>query len=155
MSDSITVSRKMLQLVFDSAVNSIDFSSGFLDDEEVVDGLRACAVALGVDPMIGTPERFRCKFEGHHVAAHPQSASPWQCPRCRGVLDPDAPREVEVSRDFDTYKYQVTMAQFAANAPSYVNPTEVIAAVITCPIGESVFFRKEHSVGMFRATRIA
>lgn len=116
MSDSITVSRKMLQLVFDTAVNSIDFSSGFLDDEEVVDGLRACAVVLGVDPMVGTPERFRCKFEGHHVAAHPQSAAPWRCPRCLGVLDPDVPREVEVSRDFDAYKYQVTMAQFIANA---------------------------------------
>jgi len=64
-SDRVTVDRTMLQIVFDVAVNSLDFGSGFLDDEEVT-GLRAIAESLGVDPMVATPEKFRCKYAGQH-----------------------------------------------------------------------------------------
>lgn len=47
--------------VFDIAVGSMDFGSGFLDDEEV-QMLRAAAVDLGVDPMEATPSDFKSKY---------------------------------------------------------------------------------------------
>ena len=61
----IEIDENVLKVVFDVAVESMDFGSGFLCDEEV-DALRACAVRLGVDPMVATPENFKCKFVGKH-----------------------------------------------------------------------------------------
>jgi hypothetical protein len=55
------------QAVFDVAVGSMDFGSGFLDDEEV-EALRAAAGILGVDPDTATPRQFICKYRGHHAA---------------------------------------------------------------------------------------
>src|SRR5262249_49323179 len=43
------------------AVGSMDFGSGFLDDEEV-DNLRALAVVIGANPWEATPSNFRPKF---------------------------------------------------------------------------------------------
>ena len=63
---SVTIDREVLQKTFDTAVNSMDFGSGFLDDDEVT-ALRACAEVLGVDPMVATPQNFLCKYResGH------------------------------------------------------------------------------------------
>ena len=58
---------EVLRALFDTAVHSMDFGSGFLDDEEVA-ALRAAAAVLGVDPAEGTPANFRCKYRGHHEA---------------------------------------------------------------------------------------
>jgi hypothetical protein len=55
------------RVVFDTAVHSMDFGSGFLDDAEV-EALRAAARILGVSPDVATPARFRCRFRGHHAA---------------------------------------------------------------------------------------
>ena len=59
------ISRETEKAVFDVAVESLDFGSGFLDDEQV-DHLRAYAVYLGVDPMEATPFNFRAKFCSGH-----------------------------------------------------------------------------------------
>jgi len=81
----ISVDKRDLQIVFDTAVHSMDFGSGFLDDEEVT-ALRAVAVLLGVDPLVATPDNFRCKHVGHCV---PYSTDPgaaeWQrrCKYCQ------------------------------------------------------------------------
>jgi hypothetical protein len=64
--DSITLDRTTLQIVFDVAVGSIDFGSGFLVDEDV-EAMRALAVAIGVDPMTATPRNFQCKYTGQHI----------------------------------------------------------------------------------------
>jgi len=61
----IQIEKALLQVAFDVAVNSMDFGSGFLCAEEV-DALRAIAVLLGVDPMLGTPSNQRCRFTGEH-----------------------------------------------------------------------------------------
>ena len=58
---------EVLRALFDTAVHSMDFGSGFLDDEEVA-SLRTVAVVLGVDPWEATPAKFRCKYRGHHKA---------------------------------------------------------------------------------------
>jgi len=65
---------RLLRIVFDVAVHSMDFGSGFLDDEEVA-ALREVAVVLGVDPAVATPRNFTCKYRGHHAAG------PY-CPDC-------------------------------------------------------------------------
>jgi hypothetical protein len=59
------IDRETLQIVFDVAVGSMNFTSGFLDNAEV-DGLRAVAVILGVDPMVATPRNFICQYAGKH-----------------------------------------------------------------------------------------
>lgn len=51
--------------VFDVAVNSMDFSSGFLDSSQVK-AMRAYAMALDVDPWEATPSNHRPDFcPGH------------------------------------------------------------------------------------------
>jgi len=57
----ITVPREDLQILFDTAVGSMDFGSGFLDHEEV-DCLRRIAVLLGVDPQDATPKEFQSSY---------------------------------------------------------------------------------------------
>jgi hypothetical protein len=57
----IDVPRPILQAVFDAAVNSMDFGSGFLEDSDVA-ALRAVACLLGVDPVLATPGNFRHKY---------------------------------------------------------------------------------------------
>lgn len=57
----------LLRVLFDTAVGSMNFGSGFLDDEEVA-ALRQVAVILGVDPEVATPQNFKCKYRGHHEA---------------------------------------------------------------------------------------
>lgn len=57
----IEVDKELLQAIFDLAVNSLDFGSGFWDDEDVKWGRRAAEV-LGVDPMVATPMTYRQTF---------------------------------------------------------------------------------------------
>ncbi len=88
MSDEVIISKKLLQIVFDTAINSMDFGSGFLDNEEV-EALREIAVILGIDQMVATPDPFKCQY-GYHNYATEDSAHTWtplafkkgQCYRC-------------------------------------------------------------------------
>ena len=77
----VNVSKDLLQKVFDVAVGSMNFTSGFLDDEEV-SALRELAVILDVDPMTATPENFMCKYEGKHGEIWTQFGRT-TCLRCR------------------------------------------------------------------------
>jgi hypothetical protein len=53
------------QVLFDIAVGSLDFGSGFLDDDDV-EVLRAVAVKLDVDPWTATPDNHKPKYcPGH------------------------------------------------------------------------------------------
>jgi hypothetical protein len=49
------------------AVSSMNFGSGFLDDEEVA-CLRRAAEILGVEVEEATPKNFLCKYRRHHDA---------------------------------------------------------------------------------------
>lgn len=84
-SATVTVDRVLLQICFDVAVNSMDFGSGFLDDEEVL-GLRAIAAYLGVDPMLATPDNFRCKYLGKHEAYDTKGVGALTCRYCRASI---------------------------------------------------------------------
>lgn len=62
MSEIEGVTPDDVKALLDIATQSLDFSSGFLDDEEVA-LLRRVAEAVGVDPMAVTPENFKRRFE--------------------------------------------------------------------------------------------
>ena len=62
----IRIPVRLAAILFDTAVGSMDFGSGFLDDEEVA-ALREAAVLLGADPDEATPRNFRCKYRGRHA----------------------------------------------------------------------------------------
>ena len=53
----VSLDRGHAQRIFDALVNSLDFGSGFLEDEDV-EALRALAILLGVNPILGTPREF-------------------------------------------------------------------------------------------------
>lgn len=83
MSDEhFTVPAEDLRALFDMAVGSMNFGSGFLDSDEV-DVLRRVAVLIGVDPMEATPTEFALRI------AHP-FVEDWRggpCKRCRRSFD--------------------------------------------------------------------
>jgi hypothetical protein len=86
MTDAVQIDRTVLQIVFDVAVNSMDFGSGCLVDEDV-EALRAVAVLLEVDPMLATPDNFKCKYAGEHKlwgSELPKYAN--MCRLCRTVV---------------------------------------------------------------------
>lgn len=87
----ISIEENLLRIVFDVAVNSMDFTSGSLDDEEVL-ALRRVAEILGVDPMVGTPDTFKCKYEGIHEVWTPAHVAENFCHRCRRIVRPDEQR---------------------------------------------------------------
>lgn len=63
MSDDTTIIQtELLKGLFDLAVNSMDFGSGFWDDEDVAIG-RAVAVLIGIDPINGTPRTYAERYE--------------------------------------------------------------------------------------------
>ena len=81
----VVVEKETLQAMFDMAVSSMDFSSNFLDREEVRI-LRSVAEDLGVDPMNGTPDKFRCDPEfstgEHEWQKYSYSPGSSFCVRC-------------------------------------------------------------------------
>jgi hypothetical protein len=74
---NITVPLDIARATFDIAVGSMDFGSGFLDDEEVKQ-LRDFAVRIGIDPMLATPETFRLKYQ--HAYEPDRSEWHWEYP---------------------------------------------------------------------------
>lgn len=66
------VDEEKLKTLFDIAVGSMDFSSGFLDHAEV-SILREFAEILGINPNVGTPTNFQASFA--HDFAEPKEKS--------------------------------------------------------------------------------
>ncbi len=82
----IEVPRHVLAAVFDALVTSMDFGSGFMEDEDV-EALRTVAVLLGTDPQEATPYGYRCKYSGTH---EPHPFDPSLCRECKKPI-PNAP----------------------------------------------------------------
>lgn len=61
MADITEIATEDLRALFDVAVGSMNFTSGFLDTEEV-EVLQRAAVAIGVDPMVATPKEFATQY---------------------------------------------------------------------------------------------
>lgn len=75
MSDMTVIETEDLKALFDLAVSSMDFGSGFLDSDEV-SMLRRVAVTIGVDPWVATPHLFRSQFP------HPYEEKEWYVGYC-------------------------------------------------------------------------
>ena len=65
MGESVAIDMDLLRKLFDCAVGSMNFTSGMFDDEEV-EALRSVATIIGVDPMVGTPDNYQCKYGRPH-----------------------------------------------------------------------------------------
>lgn len=85
------IADEKLQRLFDMIIHSLDFGSGFLEDDDVV-LLRDIAKQLGVNPQIATPDDFRSQynhvFEQHSARAievRPERAG--ECAHCRKSID--------------------------------------------------------------------
>ena len=63
MSDNeeVTVKKESLQILFDVAVNSLDFGSGFWEQDDI-DAARYIAEKLDICPMLATPGNMRNKY---------------------------------------------------------------------------------------------
>lgn len=61
----VTIRKGDLRAVMDVGTMSMDFASGFLDNEQV-EALRKCAEILGIDPIVVTPSNFACQYNGKH-----------------------------------------------------------------------------------------
>lgn len=83
MPEMITLPKEQLQAIFDLAVNSMDFGSGFWGDDEVRAG-RAIAVVLGVNPMAATPSTYSKRMA--HVFEPAKHHTAW-CHYCNETED--------------------------------------------------------------------
>lgn len=79
------VPTETLRALFDCAVNSMDFGSGFWDHEDTT-AARAIAVLLGVDPWNATPRDHGVNYP--HAFDTPDPDADWAyCRRCRQDRD--------------------------------------------------------------------
>lgn len=62
----IEVRKGDLLALLDVATQSMDFTSGFLTEEQV-QIMRQAAGWLGIDPAVVTPGKMICKYRGHHT----------------------------------------------------------------------------------------
>jgi hypothetical protein len=86
-----------IRILFDTAVGSMDFSSGFLDNEEV-EVLRKVAVYLGRDPKEATPSNFLETY-------YPRPSRPSGTPPPHN--EPIAPQDVAASRGHIGVAYEM------------------------------------------------
>lgn len=63
--DPVTIRRGDLRALLDLATQSMDFSSGFWDEEQT-EVARNVAALLGIDPTLVTPSNMACKYSGAH-----------------------------------------------------------------------------------------
>lgn len=67
--EMIEVRRGDLRALLDLATSSMDFGSGFWDEEQT-EIARKIAGVLDVDPQLVTPYNFACKYNGKHHWQH-------------------------------------------------------------------------------------
>ena len=134
MSETIQVPKLTLQIVFDAAVESMDFGSGFLDTEEV-DALREVAGLLGVDPRVATPDSHWAAYYGGRKPSYYEGRNPFErssfhasgrnvcCERWdAGIYShaADCPVRIETERMERAARseYEAEMAKVRGNPPS-------------------------------------
>src|SRR4051812_17657551 len=79
----IEVRKGDLRALLDVATTSMDFGSGFLNDEEV-EIIWKISDVLGVDKKLTTPDNYRCKLaHGHEYKWETWQGGLWYCKFCR------------------------------------------------------------------------
>lgn len=96
--DTIVVPREDLRALFDLAVNSLNFGSGFWDTDDT-NAARRIAVALGVDPMEATPSEFRRQYKHtFDPYVHPRAGATDTCRWCSSMAAAKVHQDVEAGR---------------------------------------------------------
>lgn len=96
--ETIAVPREELRALFDVAVNSKDFGSGFWDTDDT-NAARRIAVALGVDPMEATPSEFRRQYKHtFDPYVHPRAGATDTCRWCSSIAAAVVHQDAEASR---------------------------------------------------------
>lgn len=106
--EPVTIRRGDLRALLDVATGSMDFGSGFLDNEQV-EALRKVASVLGVDPIIVTPSNFVCQYGGEH-----QWRPTYNPLHQRGPTGEEREAEAELLARLDAAKTEV----FASRVPA-------------------------------------
>lgn len=87
------VPTEVLRALFDCAVGSMNFASGFWDNEETA-AARAVAVLLGVDPWAATPREHGVNYP-HPFDTYYPGADWADCRRCGADADHPCHRSAE------------------------------------------------------------
>lgn len=77
----IGVRAELLRNLFDLAVGSMDFGSGFFSTEDT-HTTRTVAVLLGLDPMTGTPHNHARDYAHAYKPRRPSMETPPPCEHC-------------------------------------------------------------------------
>ena len=94
--EEVSIRKGDLRAVLDVATMSMDFASGFLDNEQV-EALRKIAEIIGINPLVATPSNFVCQYStGHQWQQQPgntkyaRGPDYWMCITCRhmSLTDP-------------------------------------------------------------------
>lgn len=127
MSEAIQVPKLTLQIVFDAAVESMDFGSGFLDTEEV-GALREVAVLLGVDPRVATPDSHWAAYYGgkkpyerndyYRASGRNACCERWDAGIYSHAADCPVRMETERMERAARSEYEAEMAKVRGNPPS-------------------------------------
>lgn len=78
----VVMKREHARIIFDALHSSLDFGSGFLDDD-AVEALRALAVLIGVNPTEGTSSEYQSQYVHHFNGEHGPKHDPATCWDCR------------------------------------------------------------------------
>ena len=113
--DMVTIRRGDLRALLDLSTMSMDFGSGFLDEEQV-EVLHAAAAVLGVDKITVTPSNFVCKYSGKHQmrwvpAGFVRKVGCWRCTLCAHedteTPEPDDARAERMAQTMDVQWFDV------------------------------------------------
>ncbi len=84
----VSIRKGDLRAIMDVGTMSMDFGSGFLDNEQV-EALRKGAGLLGIDPITVTPSNFTCQYkpphqwkESSYIGSRNEARRCWRCVRC-------------------------------------------------------------------------
>jgi hypothetical protein len=107
--ESVRASKDLLRALLDTITGSMDYSSGFLIDEQV-DHLREAATLVGMDPRTVTPGEFACRFDdtphewSNQVWGNLGGENGWYCRRCR-LTSRERPTTGEIVAEYDPPLY--------------------------------------------------
>ena len=88
--DMLTIRKGDLRALLDMVTGSMDYGSGFLNNEDI-EILRKAARVLGINPDEVTPTQHVCQYRGTHQWVKnpwkrrdpPQTGDWWYCKDCR------------------------------------------------------------------------
>ncbi|UOF81957.1 hypothetical protein [Caudoviricetes sp.] len=86
----VTIDKSVLRALLDLATGSMDFGSGFWDNEQT-EIARKVATVLGIEPRTVTPGNFKCQYDGHVLfdvsKTHSTNYRTGRCQDCLKIIE--------------------------------------------------------------------